>query len=415
MNPLLDLDNYKKLKQISEKFEKEMDDILNEINFGAMIGSPIKYTKIRNNSKILQKALVQAALNDVDYEKKKEKGSYDKLDTKQKATLAAANKAKNKALADKSAGVQSRMSDLATTDGLKQVAKIAKSKAKIAAADVAMKAADAEESKKLKLKMRNWERDANDAESWLKDYEKDHAEDKPEDAGSNKVEKLERRKEKIKKTIEKAKKELSKLKDEKAELPSGEKREAVEQKIKEIEEDIGDDEKSIKQADEDIKKAKAEEKGKPAETVKPKKKTPTDTKETPPASEETPPAGEEDKPKGKEAAQKKVDKIKKKIEDVTNLIDKQKEKDPDKDLTKYTDLLGKREGELSDAESELKKAGEKKDESNTEAFYLKMNETLNNIERGIDEIKKEIHFPTFKVNESVKDKFARLLNEKRSV
>jgi chromosome segregation ATPase len=411
MDPLVNLDNYKQFKQISEKFDKEMDDILNEIDFGAMIGSPIKYTKIRNNSKKLQKALVQSALNDVDYEKKKEKGSWDKLDTKQKATLAAANKAKNKALADKSSGVQDRMSDLATTDGLKQVAKIAKSKAKIAAADVAMKAADAEESKALKLKIRNWDRDANDAQSWLKDYEKEQGEDKPQDAGSNKVEQLERRKEKIKRTIEKANNELTKLKDEKADLPSGEKREAVEQKIKEIEEDIADDEKSIKQADEDIKKAKAAEggsdDGKPETKVK--KKVPGEEEE-----EVTPPA-EKEEPKGKEAAQKKVDKIKKKIEDVTNLIDKQSEKDPDKDLSKYTDLLGKREGELEDAKDELKKAGEKKDESNTEAFYLKMNETLDNIERGVDEIKKEIHIPTYEVNESVASKFQRLLNEKRSV
>ena len=410
MNPLLDLDNYKKLKQISEKFEKEMDDILNEINFGAMIGSPIKYTKIRNNSKILQKALVQAALNDVDYEKKKEKGSYDKLDTKQKSTLAAANKAKNKALADKASGVQSRMSDLATTDGLKQVAKIAKSKAKIAAADVAMKAADAEESKKLKLKMRNWERDANDAESWLKDYEKDQSEDTPEDAGGNKVEQLERRKEKIKRNVQKMENELTKLKDKKAELPSGEKREEIEDKIEALEDDIEDSKKSMKDIDEEVTKAKEEEKGNSPKTVKSKKKTPTDTEEDSPTDTE-----EEDEPKGKEAAQKKVDKLKKKIEDVTNLIDTQKEKNPDKDLSKYTDLLGKREGELDAAEDELKKAGEKKDESNTEAFYLKMNETLNNIERGIDEIKKEIHFPSYEVNESVASKFARLLNEKRSV
>ena len=113
--------------------------------------------------------------------------------------------------------------------------------------------------------------------------------------------------------------------------------------------------------------------------------------------------------KGKEAAQKKVDDIKKKIEDVTNLIDKQKEKDPDKDLSKYTDLLGKRQGELEDAQDELKKAGEKKEESNTEAFYLKMNETLDNIERGVDEIQKEIHFPSYEINESVASKFERLL------
>ena len=385
MDPLINLDSYKEFKQICEKFDKEMDDILNEVNFGAMIGSPIKYTKIRNNSKKLQKALVQAALNDVDYEKKKEKGSYDKLDSKQKATLTAANKAKNKALADKASGVQSRMSDLATTDGLKQVAKIAKSKAKIAAADIAMKAADAEESKALKLKMRNWERDANDAESWLKDYEKDQGDDKPEDAGSNKVEQLERRKEKIKKTLEKAKNELTKLKDEKADLPSGEKREAIEDKIKTIEEDIEDDEKSIKEIDEDITKAKAAEgggdEGKPETKVKKVKKE----KGAGEGEEEEPPASEEgDKPKGKEAAQKKVDDIKKKIEGVTHTLDKQMQRaeeeggEPSKLAKKLEDKLGKHEGELDAAEEELKKAGEKKDESNTEAFYLKMNETLDN-------------------------------------
>ena len=70
---------------------KSFDEFVNE-NLKAAIGSPIKYTKIKNNLKKFQQTKVQQSLNNVDFEKKKQKGT---LDPKAKDTLAAANKAKN--------------------------------------------------------------------------------------------------------------------------------------------------------------------------------------------------------------------------------------------------------------------------------------------------------------------------------
>ena len=113
-----------------------------------------------------------------------------------------------------------------------------------------------------------------------------------------------------------------------------------------------------------------------------------------------------------EAAQQKVDDIKKKIEDVTNLLDKQKESEPDKDTTKYDDLLGQRQGELEDAQDGLKNAKKTKDESNLESFYYTLEEKLDKIEKRVDSLKKEVIFPSYKIQESVYQKFTRLMNER---
>ena len=59
---------------------KSFDEFVNE-NLKAIIGSPIKYTKIKNNLKKFQQTKVQKALNDVDFEKKKQK-SKGELDAK---------------------------------------------------------------------------------------------------------------------------------------------------------------------------------------------------------------------------------------------------------------------------------------------------------------------------------------------
>jgi hypothetical protein len=400
MNLLLSPKEYEELQESCKQFEKDLDDVLTE-GITDIISSPIKYIKLKNNSKKYQKILVKKALNDVDYAKRKEKGKDD-LDAKQKEVLTQANKAKNQALSDKASAISGRMSDLATTDILKSVEKLAKSKAKIAAAETTLKAASGEELKKLKIKIADWKGDAKNAEQALKDYEKEGGDEAEDTGGGEKVDKLKKSKEKVEKTLGKMEKSKGELQD-KMDDATGDKRDELEKQMETIDSNIESNKKRI----EDLKAEIAKEEGKkPPETTE---------EDEPKGGKKEPVETEEDEPKGKEAAQKKVDDIKKKIEDVTNLIDKQKEKDPDKDLSQYTDLLGKRQGELEDAESELKKAGETKDESNTEAFYLKMNETLDNIERGIDDIKKEIYFPTFKVNESVKDKFARLLNEKRSV
>jgi hypothetical protein len=148
---------------------KTYNEFVNEAIIDA-IKSPIKYTKIKNNMKKYQKGLVQQALNDVDYAKKKEaaKGS---LTPDQRNKLELAKDAKNKAV-DKSVDLTvQRMDDLATTDGLKKVVSLGKTKSKIAANKVVLKSATGEIKKSLKVKEKELESKAAKQKTALKDYE----------------------------------------------------------------------------------------------------------------------------------------------------------------------------------------------------------------------------------------------------
>lgn len=156
---------------------KSFDEFVNE-NIGAALGSPVKYIKIKNNLKKFQQTKVQQSLNNVDYEKKKQK-SKGELDKKTSDTLKAANAAKNQALADKGSAIQQRMKDLATTEPLKKVVTIGTTKAKVAAAETALKAADAEETKQLKVKIAKLNQKAAKETASLKDYVSTEADDKP--------------------------------------------------------------------------------------------------------------------------------------------------------------------------------------------------------------------------------------------
>ena len=119
-------------------------------NIGAALGSPIKYTKIKNNMKKYQKSLVQKALNDLDYQKKKEKAGDLTADQKEKLKLA--RDAKNKAVSDIVDLTSQRIDDLATTDKLKKVASLGKTKSKLAANKVILKSADGDMKAALKKK-----------------------------------------------------------------------------------------------------------------------------------------------------------------------------------------------------------------------------------------------------------------------
>jgi hypothetical protein len=164
------------LNESVQKFEKELDQILNE-DIASVITSPVKFVKIKNNAKKYQKALVQQSLNDIDLAKKK---AASKEAGKPTDVLTAANKAKNASLRDLATGISDRMDDLATTDILKNVSSLAKTKAKVAAAETALKASDAEESKELKIKIKKLNAKAAEATKAIKDYES--SEKKKDDA-----------------------------------------------------------------------------------------------------------------------------------------------------------------------------------------------------------------------------------------
>jgi len=166
---------------------KTYTEFVNEALIDA-VKNPIKWKKIKNNAKKFQKAKVAQALNDVDYAKRKEKASGE-LSAKQKEVLTQANKAKNTALKDTSSNISQRMDDLATTDGLKKVAKLAKTKSNLAANKIVLKAADGEEAKRLKVKQKALTKKATDAQRALKDYESETS-DKDTDGGDKAKEQI---------------------------------------------------------------------------------------------------------------------------------------------------------------------------------------------------------------------------------
>ena len=147
----------------SESIALEMDELfeelfeltnVTELNEGILdfIKSPIKFMKIKKNLKSYQKALVQKAINDVDFAKKKQAGDADEKDKKRMETLKQANEAKNKALDDQLSAIAERMTELSGGDeGLGKVVSIGKTKSKLAAAKIVMKATSGEEAKQLKL------------------------------------------------------------------------------------------------------------------------------------------------------------------------------------------------------------------------------------------------------------------------
>ena len=167
---------------------KTYSEFVNEALIDA-IKNPIKWKKIKNNAKKYQKARVAQALNDVDYAKRKEKGS-DTLSKKQQEVLTQANKAKNSALADTASNIGQRMADLATTDGLKQVVKLAKTKSSLAANKIVLKAADGEEAKRLKIKQTKLTGKATDAQKALKDYESNESAEPLTESISDKFKRL---------------------------------------------------------------------------------------------------------------------------------------------------------------------------------------------------------------------------------
>mgnify|MGYP003655640481 CR=1 FL=1 len=133
------------------------------------IKNPIKWKKIKNNAKKFQKAKVAAALNDIDYEKKK--AASGSKDPDKNAILKAANSKKNDTLKQDTSDIGSRMDDLATTPGLKKVVTLAKSKSSLAANKIIIKAATGEEAKQLKVQQKKLVKKIGAAKTALADYE----------------------------------------------------------------------------------------------------------------------------------------------------------------------------------------------------------------------------------------------------
>ena len=117
----------------------------------------------------LQKALLTKALADVEYEKKKKKG----LEPKQKEVLVAATKAKKAAMDELTDAISQRMEDLATNAPLQNVVKLAKTKARISAAEALLKIASDTESDELQDRIERDKKVAAELQSELKSGKKE--------------------------------------------------------------------------------------------------------------------------------------------------------------------------------------------------------------------------------------------------
>lgn len=168
MSKLLSFDSFKLLTESNNVFSNEIDILLNE-NLGAAVGNPINFTKIKNNAKKYQKALVQRALLDVDYEKKKAAG----IEPNKREVLKAATAAKKSSLDDLIKSVSDRMDSLATTEPLKKTVSLAKAKARVSAAETSLKSADAEETKQLKSRIQKLNQQAANIQKDLQQISKE--------------------------------------------------------------------------------------------------------------------------------------------------------------------------------------------------------------------------------------------------
>jgi hypothetical protein len=168
MKLIENFDTWTYINEAETSLERFLDNVINE-NIGDILGSPIKYMQIKMAAKQYQSALVQKAINNLDFEKKKAAGTQT---PEQKEVLAAANRQKNQALSDTVSAYSQKMDSLASNEGLKAVVSIAKNKSMLAAAEIALKTADGEESKALKLKIQGLNRKVASSQEELEDYKK---------------------------------------------------------------------------------------------------------------------------------------------------------------------------------------------------------------------------------------------------
>ena len=155
----------------------------------AIIGSPVKFIKIKSNLKDWAKAKLDIAAVEMDTIRKKEAAKEDPKGI-DKDKLAAAAKSKKEAINGKMKAIEDRLKELATTDSLRAVVSLGKTKASLEANKKLLKIANQEELDALKIKLEDQiEKDQEsitNIEDKLKKYSKDSAADKDGESTSKK-------------------------------------------------------------------------------------------------------------------------------------------------------------------------------------------------------------------------------------
>ena len=198
------------------------------------------------NAKKLVAARINSAVVDLDFAKKKSAGG-DKSETEK---LKKAHDIKKNALKDTIDALNDKMSSLETNDALKAVGQSVRIKAKTEAAKKLLKAADAEETKELKIKIKGWQEDEANI---IKDYESTTGEESPKkEAPKDKAEAATKAKEKTASTKAKIKDAEVKADKEDSKSDKKEAKKDPEQSDEDKAQQIKDEEADLKVIDKNI-------------------------------------------------------------------------------------------------------------------------------------------------------------------
>ena len=180
--------------------EDGVGDVL--ANLKAAVGSPIKFTKIKNNIKEYIKNKLDIGIAEMDSARKRAAAHGEGDKDKNRERLDAALKAKKEAIKGKMQAVVDRMSQLADNEALKKYLAYAKTKADLVANQKLLKDAQKEENETLRVKYETAVGDAEDrlatAEDELKTYS---AEAGPKDDIKVKVEDLQTKSDDLQKKL----------------------------------------------------------------------------------------------------------------------------------------------------------------------------------------------------------------------
>jgi len=183
MSRLLNFETFTIISESNEHYSNELDSLTERLIDA--ITSPLKYRKVKAAGKKLQKALATKAMVDVDFIKKS-KG----LPVEKKNLVKAAGDAKKAAYDETISALNQSIDDAATTDGLKAMAAVTKTTARLSAAEVTLKGASKAEAKAINKQVKKLQKAKQEATKDLATQEANPKEDKEAAASIDKEKKV---------------------------------------------------------------------------------------------------------------------------------------------------------------------------------------------------------------------------------
>jgi len=178
----------------------------------------IGFMRIKGLAGKYMKSMVDEAIADMDYARRKKAAGPDAENKDNAEQLKTAHAAKKEAIKDRTKAIAEKIDNIASTEFLKKVATRTKIAARIKKNEIVLRIASKEEAKELKLKNGELSQDLQRIDGELRDYEKENA----EEIDDAKKEAAKQIKEKITDITGKIKEVRKEITDAEAEIPEQE-------------------------------------------------------------------------------------------------------------------------------------------------------------------------------------------------